>query len=73
MNSNNSTMQPTVGLPWYKVPILWLMISLLTCTVIAGVNMFFLAHNTNDSIVTDKNYVPLDKKQAHSNNSKAQN
>ena len=71
MISNNNTVSKTaVGLPWYRVPILWLMISLLTFTVIGGVNLFFLAHNTNDSIVTEKNYIPLDKKQANPSNAK---
>lgn len=67
---NNTTSKTAVALPWYKVPILWLMISLLSFTVIGGINLFFLAHNSNDSIVTDKNYVPLDKKQANPSNSK---
>lgn len=70
MISNNPPIsKSTVGLAWYRVPILWLMISLLSFTVISGVYLFFLAHDTNDMIITDKNYVPLDKKQAHSKKS----
>ena len=65
MNTNSDmTSQTNVYLPWYKVPILWLMISLLTFTVIGGINLLLLAHNTNDTIVTEENYIPLDKKQA---------
>ena len=71
MISNNPTIsEQSSGLAWYRVPILWLMISLLSFTVVSGVYLFFLAHDTNDTIVTDKNYVPLDKKQAHSKKSK---
>lgn len=72
ISQNAALSKPTVGLAWYKVPILWLMISLLSFTVVSGVYLFFLAHDTNDTIVTKKNYIPLDKKQAHSNKSKSE-
>lgn len=53
-----------IDMPWYKVPILWLMLGLLGSTVIAGVMMFIMAHNTKDSIVTNENFTPLSKKLA---------
>ncbi len=71
MNSNNQTStNPTSVMAWYKVPIMWLMMALLGFTVISGVYLFWLAHDTNDSIVTDNNYRPLDKKTALPNTSK---
>lgn len=71
MNSNNPTPPNTSsGMAWYKVPIMWLMMALLGFTVVSGVYLFILAHDTNDSIVTDNNYRPLDKKTALSNTTK---
>ena len=56
--NNNKTMA------WYKVPILWLMFGLLGSTVISGVSMFVLAHDTKDSLVVENQFTPLSKKLA---------
>ena len=68
--ANDSTTSARV-MPWYKVPIMWLMMALLGFTVIGGINLFILAHDTNDSVITDQKYQPLNKKQALSNSSKS--
>ncbi|MGK0273598.1 MAG: hypothetical protein ACI88H_004280 [Cocleimonas sp.] len=61
INSNDIALK---NMAWYKVPIMWFMIFMLGFTVISGVYLFFLAHDNNDSIVTESGYAPLNKKQA---------
>jgi len=49
---------------WYKVPIMWLMVGLLGFTVISGVYLFILAHDTKDTLVLENQLTPLSKKLA---------
>lgn len=59
--ANDAKHKPIV---WYKVPILWLMFALLGGTVISGIYMLVMSHDTNDSIVTESHLTPLSKKLA---------
>ena len=71
MNSNNhNAINPNITMAWYKVPIMWLMVALLSFTVISGIYLFQLAHDTNDTIVSDDRFIPVDKKLALPNTSK---
>jgi len=65
MNTNNSSFQDKqTSMVWYKVPIMWLMISLLGFTVVSGIYLFILAHDTKDAVVIENNLTPLSKKLA---------
>ena len=55
--------KPLVRTPWYKVPILWFMISVLAFTVISGLTMLTFATRTQDAVIVEEGLQPLNKKQ----------
>jgi len=64
---NTQTQSPAnnkMPMVWYKVPIMWLMVGLLGFTVISGIYLFILAHDTKDTIVLENEFTPLSKKLA---------
>lgn len=52
MNDSN----PLVEQPWYRNPMVWLVISLPSTAVIAGIITVFIAANTEDGLVVDDYY-----------------
>lgn len=42
--------------PWYKQAWPWFIISIPATSIVLGVNMFYLAHTTNNSLVVDDYY-----------------
>jgi len=43
-------------LPWYRYKLVWLIIAIPAASVIAGINMLYLAINTDDGLVVDDYY-----------------
>ena len=43
-------------LPWYKYKLVWMIIAIPAASVIAGINMLYLAVNTDDGLVVDDYY-----------------
>ena len=43
-------------LPWYKYKLVWMVIAIPAASVIAGINMIYLAVNTDDGLVVDDYY-----------------
>ena len=43
-------------LPWYKYKLVWMIIAIPAASVIAGINMIYLAVNTDDGLVVDDYY-----------------
>ena len=43
-------------LPWYKHKLVWMIIAIPAASVIAGINMIYLAVNTDDGLVVDDYY-----------------
>ena len=43
-------------LPWYKYKLVWMIIAIPAASVIAGINMIYLAVNTDDGLVADDYY-----------------
>lgn len=48
MNKNNET-----SIPWYKIPIMWLIFGIPFLTVIAGLTTVYIATTNADSFSTD--------------------
>ena len=46
----------TQVLPWYKYKFVWMIIAIPAASVIAGINMIYLAVNTDDGLVVDDYY-----------------
>ena len=46
----------TQVLPWYKYKMVWMIIAIPAASVIAGINMIYLAVNTDDGLVVDDYY-----------------
>jgi len=65
---SQSTNANKINIKWYKVPIMWLMLALLSSTVISGIYLFILAHDTQDRVVIEKEHTPLSKKLAFPEN-----
>ena len=45
-----------MSLPWYKYKLVWMIIAIPAASVIAGINMIYLAVNTDDGLVADDYY-----------------
>ena len=43
-------------LPWYKYKLVWMVIAIPAASVVAGINMIYLAVNTDDGLVVDDYY-----------------
>ena len=46
----------TDSLPWYKYKFVWFLISIPLASVLAGINMIYLATTTDDGLVVDDYY-----------------
>ena len=42
--------------PWYKYKLVWMVIAIPAASVVAGINMIYLAVNTDDGLVVDDYY-----------------
>jgi hypothetical protein len=45
-----------MSLPWYKYKLVWMIIAIPAASVVAGINMLYLAINTDDGLVVDDYY-----------------
>ncbi len=45
-----------MSLPWYKYKFVWMIIAIPAASVIAGINMIYLATTTDDGLVVDDYY-----------------
>jgi len=52
----DKTTQNTNSQPWYKLPIMWLVVGIPLSSVILGIILLTLAINTDDSMVVDDYY-----------------
>ena len=55
LQSSTSVLEP-MSLPWYKYKLVWMIIAIPAASVIAGINMIYLAVNTDDGLVVDDYY-----------------
>ena len=55
LQSSTSVLEP-MSLPWYKYKFVWMIIAIPAASVIAGINMIYLAVNTDDGLVVDDYY-----------------
>ncbi len=42
--------------PWYREPMVWLIIALPATAVVGGLSMYYIAHQTRDGLVVDDYY-----------------
>ena len=47
-------MSNTAGLPWYRYPMVWMIVGIPFAAVIMGVIMIWLAITTDDGLVADE-------------------
>ena len=52
----NNTQTMTNSLPWYKYKFVWFIIAIPLASVLAGINMIYLAVSTDDGLVVDDYY-----------------
>ena len=52
----NNAQTMTDSLPWYKYKLVWFLIAIPLASVLAGINMLYLAVNTDDGLVVDDYY-----------------
>jgi len=55
LETSTSVLEP-MSLPWYRHKLVWMIIAIPAASVIAGINMIYLAVNTDDGLVVDDYY-----------------
>ncbi len=56
MSLEPSTSSLVPAVPWYRYKLVWMIIAIPAASVIAGINMIYLAVNTDDGLVVDDYY-----------------
>ena len=56
MNTDMRVIMRSDTVPWYKQPLVWMLIAIPASAVIAGIHMIYLAVTTADGLVVDEYY-----------------